>query len=425
MTSQNVTIISSDGHAGASMANYRPYLDASYREEFDDFINEWNEFGSRNFDSPALARRLDPEFVDEWNEKMVNTGRLDGYTDPILRLKDAEREGIAAEVLFPDFGLPFELYSSSLAAALGHPPLDDEHRHASYQAFNRWIVDYISVAPERFAGQGIVSWSDTERAVEEIRSMHRSGLRGLVLPAFDPAFPLYHEVHEPIWSAIDELGLVVNSHGAMSSTTNRIFLTPGLPHPALAIRLYVPEMLFFTHNILVQLIWGGVLQRHPAVKFVFTEQGSAWVIRLLAEMDYAYERSYFRSDYKGIIPHKPSEYFAQSCYLGSSLFSEAEVRARHEFGVNKMMLGMDYPHHEGTLLETTPAYLRATIGAAGVPPKEAEDLLCNNAAAVFGFDRQALKPVANRIGLKLDDILAEPVEDLFPRGDVHKPLGIF
>ncbi|TAK69926.1 MAG: amidohydrolase, partial [Actinomycetota bacterium] len=42
-TSNAFTIISSDGHAGALMEDYRPYLDPKFREEFDAFLVEWNE----------------------------------------------------------------------------------------------------------------------------------------------------------------------------------------------------------------------------------------------------------------------------------------------------------------------------------------------------------------------------------------------
>jgi hypothetical protein len=86
-----------------------------------------------------------------------------------------------------------------------------------------------------------------------------------------------------------------------------------------------------------------------------------------------------------------------------------------------MMLGMDYPHHEGTLIETTQNYLRATLGAAEVPLDEAAKLLGGTAAKVFGFDLTRLDALATEIGPEADDILTPPEVDLFPRGDVHRP----
>jgi len=418
---KSLMVISSDGHATARMEEYRGYLDAEFREEFDAFVVEYKSKGSRNFDPPALRQRLDPELVEAWKEHMVDHGRLEGSSDPHARLSELDRECIAAEVLFPDFGLPFELYSPGLAAAKGYPPPDRAHARAAKRAHNRWVADFCSVAPERFAGMAVVDWTDTEDAVEEITWAKNAGLKGVVLPFFDPAVPLYHPRFDPIWSTLEDLDLVVNSHQALSGTSNVPAQTSGVRHPASAIRLSAGWLLFIVHDLLPQVIWGGVLERFPALKFVVTESGSSWVVAVLADMDFAYQGSYLRGDIRDALPIRPSEYFARQCYLGSSIFSRAEIEARHAIGIDKMMLGEDYPHHEGTFHSGTAHYFRATLGASGVPENEARALLGETAATVFGFDTEALAPVAARLGLRAEDILVAPDEDLFPLGDVKKP----
>ena len=50
-------------------------------------------------------------------------------------------------------------------------------------------------------------------------------------------------------------------------------------------------------------------------------------------------------------------------------------------------------------------------------------MLGGNAVEVFDFDGPALRKVADRVGTDLGLILTPPTEDLFPRGDVHKPLA--
>ena len=426
MSEEPFVIISSDGHAGALMADYRPYLDSQYREEFDSFLLNWNAHGARTFDLASLERRADRHFVDEWREKMFETGRVNGFSNSTQRLKEVEKEGVSAEVLFPDFGIPFQLANPSFASQLGLPPLDEEHRRAGMRAFNRWLVDYISVAPERFAGIAAVSWQwDIDDAVAEIRWAHAAGLKGIVLPEFDPEMPLYHPDFEPVWNTLEELGMVVTSHAGISSTSNHPVYTPGVPHPACAFRIYTPEIVFFCQNILSHMIWGGVLERHPNLKFCPTEQGSGWIVPLLESWDYVYEGSYFRTDFHDVIRSKPSEYFARQCYLGSSTFSRAEVAARYQIGLDNMMLGMDFPHHEGTLIETTQEYLKATLGAANVPLDEARKLLGLSAAHVYKFDLARLIPVAQRIGPSPEQVLTAPERDLYPRGDVNKPASMF
>ncbi|MEI7547721.1 MAG: amidohydrolase family protein [Actinomycetota bacterium] len=406
------------------MADYREYLDPQYREDFDAFLPEWEQHGSRNFDRPALARRLDGVFVEEWQEKMIDSGNLDGNWNPVRRLELMEKEGVVAEVIFPDFGLPFELYSPSLASALGHPPVSQEHMEASARAYNRWLVDFVSAAPKRFAGMALFRWNDVEGTVQGIHEAKNAGLQGVLLPAFAPELPMFHPQFEPIWHALEDLEMPVNSHLGMSAVSNRPVYTPGVPHPGVAIRLYAGETRFLCHYILDHLVWGGVLERHPKLKVVFTEQASDWVVPALRSMDYSYSGSYQRTDMHEVIRSKPSEYFQRQCYLGSSLFSRAEVQARHAIGVDKMMIGMDYPHHEGTLIHSTQNYLRATLGAAGVPVDEARRMLGGTAAGVFGFDLDYLDGIAARIVASPDDLLTPPNEELFPRGDVHKPATV-
>ncbi|HSY16483.1 MAG TPA: amidohydrolase family protein [Jatrophihabitantaceae bacterium] len=415
-------VISSDGHATAQMEEYRPYLDAEYRDEFDEFLVEWSQHGSHTFELPALQRRLDPDEAQRWAEEMVEPGRLEGNWNPARRLQEMAREGMTGEVLFPDFGIPFELMTGSLASAMNYvPEYDAKRTRAARNAFNRWLADFVGHAPLRWAGMAIVSWDDVESAVADIRAAKAAGLSGIVLPAFAPERPLFHPDFEPVWNVLGELDMVVNSHAVISSTSNQPVRTSGIPHPALNTRLFSQEAVFFCRNIMTHLIWGGVMERHPEIRFVFTEQGTGWVIGHLESMDYSYEGSYGRTDVRDVIRHKPSEYFARQCYMGSSLFSQNEVAVRHLVGIEHMMIGMDYPHHEGTVLGGTQNYLRATLGAEQVPVDEARLLLAETAGRVFGFDLPALAPIADELNVTSESILTPPEIDLFPRGDVHRP----
>jgi hypothetical protein len=58
-----------------------------------------------------------------------------------------------------------------------------------------------------------------------------------------------------------------------------------------------------------------------------------------------------------------------------------------------------------------------------VPAGDARLMLGENAIDVFGFDRAALRGVADGIGADLALILTPPTQEFFPRGDVHKPLA--
>jgi predicted TIM-barrel fold metal-dependent hydrolase len=357
---------------------------------------------------------------------VLETGRVEGQHDPAKRLAELEREGIAGEVIFPDFGLPFELHPPLVAAIVGYQRTPEQVETAN-RAYNRWLADFCSTAPDRFAGMAVLSFADPEATVAEIRAASESGLAGIVLPAMNENTPLFDKRFEPVWSVLEELRMPVCSHTAISSITDH--LAPGtlqaVPHPACALPIMTAQAYFFTQQILTHMIWGGVLERHPGLRLVLTEQGSGWVVSALRGMDYSWERSYLRRDVREVVKHTPSFYYRRQVYLGSSLFSRAEAEAREEIGVDKILIGADYPHHEGTwgAGPGTTDYLRATLGAAGVPAPDARRMLGENAIEVFGFDRAALRKVADEIGTELELILTPPTEDLFPRGDVHKPLA--
>jgi predicted TIM-barrel fold metal-dependent hydrolase len=422
--SRKIMIISSDGHATARMEDYTPYLDPGFRDEFRDFLAVYREHGSHTFEEPALRSRLDPYLVEEWIEQMIQPGRIDGNWDAERRLKELEREGVVAEVLFPDFGLPFELYSPLLAAQLGYGARTQAQVDAGDRAYNRWLADFCSVAPERFAGMASISFHDVEAAVREIHRIKDAGLRGVTMPMFDEKLPLYARDFDPIWSTIADLGLVLNTHVAISSTSNRwVGTNAAPPHPACLGPLFRAVVVFYVQQIIDHLIWGGVLERHPGLQVVFTEQGSAWFAGKLIEMDYSYTGSFLRRDIRDAIKLKPSEYFARQGWIGSSLLSRAEVGYRHSIGLDKMMVGVDYPHHEGTWNGGTANYLQATFGPNDVPESEARLMLGQTAARVFGFDTAALADIAERVGPRPEEILTPPAEDLFPRGDVNKPLS--
>jgi predicted TIM-barrel fold metal-dependent hydrolase len=426
LTDDRALIISSDGHAVAHMADYRPYLPSGYHEEFDAFCEVHRKEGSRTIDPKSLSQRIDPELVEQWVKAVIEPGRTAGQSDPEQRLKELDHEGIAGEVIFPDFGLPFELYPPLIAAIRGYAVSPDKVEVAN-QAHNRWLADFCAAAPERLAGLGVVSFVDVDATVEELRWMKNAGLAGIVLPAVDENVPFFHQRYEPIWSTLEELEMPVATHTAISSVTKHMATgtLTSVPHPGCALPIMTAQAFFFTQQILTHLVWGGVLERHPNLHIALTEQGSGWVISALKGMDYSWESSYLRRDVREVIRRRPSEYFARQVHMGSSLFSLAEAKARHEIGIDKICIGMDYPHHEGTWGSGpgTLCYLRATLGAAGVTPDEARQMLGGNAAALWHFDEQALQPVVDRIGLPMADILTPPTEEYFPRGDVHKPLA--
>ena len=89
------------------MGDYRPYLEARFLPDFDEFLVEYGKHGVATTDTANITDRLDPEAARAWKENVADPGRLDATWSPERRAAELDREGITAEVLFQDFGTPF------------------------------------------------------------------------------------------------------------------------------------------------------------------------------------------------------------------------------------------------------------------------------------------------------------------------------
>src|SRR5262245_66355885 len=149
-------VISADGHAGADLRDYRPYLESRYHEQFD----EWAD-----------------AFVNPFSDLV--TQDADRNWDSDLRLGLTEADGIVAEVLYPNTIPPF--YPTGSLVAPAPSPKEFELRWAGLRAHNRWLADFCAAAPGRRAGVAQILLNDVDAAVEEIRWAKEAGLTGGIL----------------------------------------------------------------------------------------------------------------------------------------------------------------------------------------------------------------------------------------------------
>ena len=132
-------VVSSDGHAGADLYDYKDYLASSWHDDFD-----------------AWA----PTYVNPYADLQAPTAYRSW--DSSRRLEETEADGITAEVLFPNTVPPF--FESSQLTALPPTPADYDRRWAGVQAHNRWLVDFCKETPGRRAGVFQVFANDIDDA---------------------------------------------------------------------------------------------------------------------------------------------------------------------------------------------------------------------------------------------------------------------
>ena len=145
-------VISTDGHCGADLLAYKPYLGRKYHDEFDRWANTYHDWWSDiDAELPEAIRFGTASFSSRLN------------WDSEERLACIDAEGIAAEVLFPNTSPPF--FPSGVGSPAG--PRDSkefEYRFAGLQAHNRWLAEFCSEAPQRRAGFAQVFLNDIEAA---------------------------------------------------------------------------------------------------------------------------------------------------------------------------------------------------------------------------------------------------------------------
>lgn len=386
-------VISADCHAGADLRDYREYLPSRWHEEFD----AWADAYESPFDDLIHAtahRNWDSEF----------------------RLSELDADGVAGEVLIPNTVPPFFPTTALIVVGLPKSAVEFERRWAGVQAHNRWVVDFVSEAPARRRGLVQVFPNDVEVAMAEVRWAKETGAFGGVLLAPVPPGhvvpPLFHTRYEPLWALLEELGMPFAVHNSTP---------PEMPMDQPASKaVMMLEGVLWQQATLIDLILAGVFERYPGIKFVPTEADAIWPLQTARGLDRSVRSMQLQVENRTMrmfsgesidgLSLSPSEYVRRNVYYGVSGAAARPVviANRYEVGVDHVMWGADYPHEEGTTPQSTLA-LRWLL--EGVPEAECRQILAGTIAELYGFDLDALVPIAERIGPTVEEIATPPSPD--------------
>jgi predicted TIM-barrel fold metal-dependent hydrolase len=248
--------------------------------------------------------------------------------DANLRVADQEKDGVAAEIIYPTVGM----------LLCNHPDFD--YKKACFEAYNRWLFEYCSVAPDRLFGMAQVSMRTPEDGVAELKAAHAMGFKGVMMPG-DPAVEDYDsKVYDPVWEAAVELGLPLSFH-ILTSRSTAIDAKPRGPR----INGFL-SIIRGCQDIMGTLIFGGVFDRHPNLKIVCVEADAGWVPHYMYRMDHAYKRHRYWMKAPPL-QRLPSEYFAEHIYV---TFQDDWVafKTKDLCNVRRLMWANDFPHSDST-----------------------------------------------------------------------------
>jgi len=288
--------------------------------------------------------------------------------DATARLADQARDGVSAEVLYPTVGMVL----CNLT--------DLDYKKACFDAYNRWIVDYCTVAPDRLLGVGQTAARTVDESIADLAAIAAAGLRGVMMPGLPGEADYDDPVWDRFWAAAAESGLPLSFH-ILTTTTAR---TRGSRlNSFLAIVRGIQD-------IMSLLVFGGVFERHPALRVVCVEADAGWVPHFMYRMDHAYNRHRHHLAPGTELPRLPSEYFAEHIWV---TFQDDWTAFRFADHMNwrRLMWANDFPHSDSTwpwsqelLAEQTPS----------LGDEQCRAILSANCASLYGIDVDALPVLA-------------------------------
>jgi predicted TIM-barrel fold metal-dependent hydrolase len=313
-----------------------------------------------------------PETFDDIDPAML---------DPHARLAFLDREGIDAQVLYPNVGG----FGNGYFLRLG----DRDLVAGCVRAYNDFLTEWTSADPDRLIAITALPFWDIELSLAEIERNVAAGHRAINFcnqPQDYGMPPLAHRHWDPIWAAARDAGIAVNFHVGGGSMGTQFTDTAEMGWMT---NFAKTSSLIFMDNMrcIADLIFGGVCHRFPDVQFVSVESGAGWLPAALETFDWQWRNG-------GIgIEHPeydllPSEYFRRQI-LGCFWFEEQAALDAIEQYPDNIMFETDYPHptcqHPGP---KTPAqrprdYADRVLGQ--LSDEVAAKVLSGNAARVYGL----------------------------------------
>ncbi|MDE0532491.1 MAG: amidohydrolase family protein [Albidovulum sp.] len=238
-------------------------------------------------------------------------------TDLLDRIAVLDRQGIDKQLVSPP---PQQCYYQS--------PV--EHALKGSQLVNDGMAEWVSGAPDRFAGLGTVPLQDPEASAAELERAMRLGLKGVMLLTNVDGSEIGDDRFDPFWRKAEELGAFVMIH------------PNGFTEGARFQKYYFSNVLgnpLETTTALHYLVFNGVLERMPDLK-IFAVHGGGFLPSYSGRIDHAWGA---RKDCRGRLKNPPTESLRR-VYFDSVVFTNHQLEYLVGlFGADRILMGSDYP----------------------------------------------------------------------------------
>jgi aminocarboxymuconate-semialdehyde decarboxylase len=317
---------------------------------------------------PAAATRVRPHqtpdprtavYAEETRilSRQQDDDRTLNLVDLALRMRDFDAMGVDTQVISP---APAQCYYD-VPAEIGIE---------AARMVNEGVATIAARMPERIPaaiGSVPLQAGGEAAAVELEYAMKTLGLKGVEVLAHVGDLELSDASFEPFWAKAEGLGAVVFIHPS------------GFTEPRRFGRFYFSNVIgnpLDTTMALHHLIFDGVLERYPSLKII-ASHGGGYLPAYSGRIDHAWGA---RTDAHGTLPKAPS-FYLKKIYLDTIVFTPHQLEALVElFGVDKILLGTDYPYDMG---EYDPIGHIASV--ASFTDADRAAIAGGNAKALFGL----------------------------------------
>ncbi len=325
-------IISADSHITEPAGTYVDRIDRKYKDTAPHMVRD-DKMGDI-FVIKDLARPIPMGLVAAAGKSAKELAAFGvkfedmhrGGWEPNARMADQDRDGIAAEVIYPTVGMML----------CNHPDFD--YKKACFDAYNLWMSEYCGAHPDRLIGCGQTAMRSPEEGIQDLLKMKKLGMKGVMMPG-NPKVEDYDSLaYDDFYRAAVDLQMPLSFHILTSSTDN--FQTRG---PKLNGFLAIIRG---CQDIIGTFVLGGVFERHPKLKVVCVEADAGWVPHYMYRMDHAYDRHRYWLP-AGTLTKMPSEYFRENVY---TTFQDDYVafQVRNLCNIHRLMWANDFPHSDST-----------------------------------------------------------------------------
>ena len=247
--------------------------------------------------------------------------------------------GIHAQIIYPNLaGFGSQKFGSVE---------DVELKRLCVSVYNDAMAEIQDNSGERLFPMGLIPWWDIDGSLAEAERIVGLGLRGIVMCS-DPQLrglpDLGEEAWRPLWEFCCDHELPVNFHIGASESSMGWFGTSPWPSQGEDQKLAIGSAMMYLTNarVLANLIFSGVLERHPTLKIVSVESGIGWIPFVLESLDYQMDQ--LRTHVQSQFSLRPSDYFRRQmfgCYWFEDVAPDVLI---NQLGPDCVLFETDFPH---------------------------------------------------------------------------------